>query len=333
MIDVIRSKAISLGFDGLGIAQASEPPHASYFQQWLAEGRHATMHWLEREPECRTDPTALLATCRSIIMLGMNYYQPDPQHRGVIAKYALGKDYHDLIMDRLKEMKSWLNDSYGGEHRPFVDTSAVTEKLHAARSTLGWQAKNTMLVSRQFGNWLALGGILTSLELPPDEPEHDRCGSCTRCIDCCPTNAITAPYQLDARRCIAYLTIEHKGSIPHEFREAIGNRLFGCDDCLAICPWNRWAQETREAAFKHHPLPDLREMLYWSDADFRSRFRGTPIFRLKWNRWLRNICVVLGNIGTVEDLPALQHAASLDEPLISEHAKWAITMIRKSACK
>ncbi len=288
------------------------------------------MEWLERNPSRRLNPQQLLPQCRSVIMLGMNCYQSQPQRRGTIATYALGRDYHDIIMSRLKQMKSWLGNEFGGEHRPFVDTSAILEKPHAARTAIGWQAKNTMLVNRSYGNWLMLGGLLTTLELPADQPERDRCGSCTRCIDCCPTRAITAPYQLDAGRCISYLTIEHRGSIPEEFRSAIGDRLFGCDDCLAICPWNRWARVTHETKLHHRPMPDLREMLYWTDADFRNHFRGTPIFRLKWHRWLRNICVVLGNIGTAKDLPALQHAASLQDPLIKEHAEWAIDKIRTS---
>ena len=330
-LELIRERARGLGFDCCGVAAAAEVVHADYFRRWLGSGRHATMRWLADSPRRRLDPRLLEPGCKSVIMLGLNYYQERPRRRGVVARYALGRDYHELIMARLKSLKEWLGETFGGGHRPFVDTSAVMEKPHAALTALGWQAKNTMLINREFGNWLALGGILTTLELPADKPGRDRCGSCTRCIDCCPTGAITAPYQLDARRCISYLTIEHRGAIPPEFREAVGDRLFGCDDCLDVCPWNKWARCSREPAFAARPLPDLREMLYWGDADFRAHFRGTPVFRLKWNRWLRNVCVVLGNTGTCDDLEALGHAAGLDDPLVAEHARWALARIRSRA--
>ncbi len=324
-----RTKAA--GFDVFGVAAVQAAPHKQYFLQWLGEGRHGGMDWLARDPERRCDPGCLLEGCRSVVFVGMNCYQEQPERRGVIARYALGRDYHDIMMPRLKSLCAWLSESHGGRHRPFVDTSALMEKPHAARTALGWQGKNTMLIHRQFGNWLMLGGILTTLEVEPDAaPAADRCGSCTRCMVACPTAAITAPYQLDARRCISYLTIEHKGDIPEEFREAVGGRLFGCDDCLDVCPWNRWAVRAREAALEARALPDLREMLWWSDADFRAAFRGTPVFRLKWERWLRNVCVVLGNIGSSEDVPALEHARDHTTPLIARHAAWAIARITSS---
>jgi epoxyqueuosine reductase len=324
----VKAEALLLGFDACYITPAGESPHYDSFEQWILEGKHGQMDWLAREPERRKNTGNLLPECRSVILTGTNYFQTAPPQRGKIATYALGQDYHDLLGERLRTLCSWMESRAGGRHRPFVDTSAVMEKPLAMQAGLGWQGKNTMLIHRRMGNWLSLGGILSSLELSEDKPETDHCGSCHRCIDACPTGAITAPYQLDARRCIAYLTIEHKGPIPLEYRKAIGDRLFGCDDCLSICPWNRWAQESREAHFQPIPRPELREMLQWDDATFRKHYRGSPIFRLKHPRWLRNICVVLGNIGTGEDLPSLQTLAGHTDPLIQEHALWAIGEIR-----
>lgn len=326
--ELLEARSAASGFDVFAVALPERIARADYFEAWLASGKHASMAWLARNPELRTDPRLLLEGCQSVVMLGTNCYQERPARRGVIARYALGLDYHDVIMPKLKALCAWLAETHGGNHRPFVDASAVMEKPHAAKTLLGWQGKNTMLIHPQFGNWLMLGGILTTLRITPDHaPAPDRCGSCTRCIQACPTGAITAPYQLNARRCISYLTIEHHGSIPVEFRKAIGEHLFGCDDCLDVCPWNRWAITTREAAFSARPLPELRDMLSWTEATFRATFRGTPIFRLKWERWLRNICVVLGNIGSSEDLPALEFARDHTTPLIAEHATWAITQI------
>lgn len=317
-----------MGFDVCSVASAGEVPEYPYFLDWLNQGCHGGMQWLEKDPERRRSPENLLTQCRSIILTGTNHYQKPSPQRGQIATYALGKDYHDLIGQRLKDLCHWLESEMGGSHRPFVDTSAVLEKPLAKRSGLGWQGKNTMLIHRRLGNWLSLGGILSTLEIEPDPEDTDHCGTCHRCMDACPTAAITAPYQLDARRCIAYLSIEHQGSIPVEFRKAIGDRLFGCEDCLAACPWNRWARETQEAHFQPIPRPDLREMLSWDDATFRAHYRGSPIFRLKHSRWLRNICVVLGNIGTEEDLSDLEKASIHADPLIAEHARWACEEIR-----
>lgn len=329
----IKIQFRSLGFQECHVAQVDASPHFDSFSNWVNEGQHGDMAWLEKNLERRQDPREFMPECQSLIMTGTNYYQTAPTQRGKIATYALGLDYHELIADRLRQLCLWLNMEYGGTHRPFVDTSAVLEKPWAMRSGLGWQGKNTLIIHKKFGTWLSLGGIFTSLNLKPDLPEKDHCGSCTRCIDICPTQAITAPYQLDARRCIAYLTIEHKGSIPIEFRRAIGDKLFGCDDCLTVCPWNRWAQETHEAHFKPVLKPDLAEMLAWDDPMFREKTRGTPIFRLKRPRWIRNICVVLGNVGNLDDLPALHGAAQECDPLIQEHARWAITEIeRRNLC-
>lgn len=323
----VKARALELGFEACGIARVEASPHGEYFLKWLEEGRAGGMGWMERGVEERLDPGRLLESARSMIVLGMNYYQPPPAGRGRIATYALGKDYHDLMWERMRELERWLAEK-GGVQRSFADTAPVLEKPVAQRAGLGWQGKSTLLIHERWGTWLFLGEVLTTLPLAEDRPERDHCGKCTRCMDACPTQAITGPYQLDARRCIAYLTIEHQGSIPLEFREAIGDRVYGCDECLTVCPWNRWARETNEAHFAARELPDLRVMLGWSDAEFRARFRGTPIFRLKSPRWRRNICVVLGNIGTEEDIPALEQAADSGDPLVREHALWALEKIR-----
>ncbi len=322
----IRRELAVRGFEACGFASCGPLPHADYFRQWLAGGQAGDMDWLARGVESRLDPSELLSDARTLIVAGLNSYQPRPAGRGIVARYALGKDYHDVVRARLKEVAVWL-EGFGGRQRVCVDTSPLLEKVAAAVAGVGWQGKHTVLIHRRRGTWLLLGVIVSTLEIPADPPEPDRCGSCDRCIRACPTAAITAPYQLDARRCLAYLSVECKGPIPEEFRRAMGDRVFGCDDCLDACPWNRWAVATREAALAARPMPDLREMLGWDDATFRAHFRGTPIFRLKRPRWLRNVAVVLGNVGTLEDLPALKRAATDPDPLVAEHAAWAICEI------
>ncbi|MFQ3671394.1 MAG: tRNA epoxyqueuosine(34) reductase QueG [Verrucomicrobiia bacterium] len=322
----IRSELAARGFDAVGFAPCEPIPHSAYLRQWLAEGQAGDMTWMTRGLDTRLDPTGLLPQARTLIVAGLNSYQPHPPGRGLIARYALGSDYHSLLRHRLHEVATWL-ETFGGHQRVCVDTSPLMEKVIAARAGLGWQGKHTVLIHRRHGTWLLLGVIVTTLDIPPDPPAPDRCGSCQRCLQACPTRAITAPYQLDARRCLAYLSVEHQGPIPTPFRRPMGHRLFGCDDCLDVCPWNRWAQHTRETSLAARPLPDLRDMLNWDDATFRHHFRGTPIFRLKRPRWLRNLAVVLGNIGTPDDLPALHRAASDPHPLIAEHASWAISEI------
>lgn len=328
MRDACAAQARSLGFDLFGVAPIDPELRTGFYRQWIADGQHGEMRWMERNNDRRLDPSRVQPEARSILVVGINYYQPEPDRRGRIAKYALGEDYHELLYKRLKQLCTWLRGQ-GGANRPYVDTGPVLEKPVAVSAGLGWQAKSTILLHPRLGTWLFLGEIFTSLEFPPDAPLKDRCGRCTACIDACPTDAITAPYQLDARRCIAYLTIEHPGPIPEEFREAIGDHLFGCDDCLDVCPWNRWARVTRESRFAAREYPDLRTMLGWDDATFREHFRKTPIVRLKRPRFLRNACVVLGNIGTPEDLPALRRAAADPEPLIAEHAAWAVARIER----
>jgi len=325
---VLVNKARELGFEACGIARVSNWPHHDYFEQWLDQGRAGDMaSWMGRSRETRKEPRRWFPDARSVIVLMMNYHQKEPRRRGRIAKYALGCDYHDLISRRLKELDRWLTE-FGGEQRWAVDTSPLLEKPAAVAAGLGWQGKSTIFIHRRLGTWTFLAEVFTTLRLIPDPEEVDHCGSCRRCIDVCPTQAITGPYQLDARRCISYLTIEHKGPIPEEFRRSIGDHLFGCDDCLDVCPWNRWAQATPEPHLQQITRPDLVEMLDWSDEQFRRAFRGTPIFRLKRGRWLRNICVVLGNGGDLKDLPHLEKACQDSDALVQEHARWAVNEIR-----
>jgi epoxyqueuosine reductase len=270
----------------------------------------------------------VLPEARSLVVVGLNYYQPHPPAGYRIAKYALGADYHDVILARLKELCAVMA-SLGGEQKPYVDTGPVLEKPVAAAAGLGWQGKSTILIHRGAGTWLFLGVILTTLELEAsDKKEPDRCGSCTRCIDACPTAAIIAPYQMDARKCLAYLTIEHKGAIPVEYREALGDRVFGCDDCLDVCPWNKWAVATREAHFAPRPHPPLRETLAWTDEQFLEHFKGTPVERLGLARWRRNALTVLGNVGMPGDLPAAETLLGSPDPMVAEHAAWAVARLR-----
>jgi epoxyqueuosine reductase len=327
--------AQELGFDLCRIAECAPPPHAAEFRTWLAEGRAGEMAWLGRNEARRTDPQQVLPGARSVVVLGMNYWndagrKAEGEGRGRIAQYAWGDDYHDVIEKKLYIMDEWLI-ARGGRQRCYVDTGPVLERDIAAVAGAGWQGKSTMLIHPKFGTWLFLSEILTTLEFPPDAPMADHCGKCTRCMVACPTGAITAPRQLDARRCISYLTIENKGSIPEEFRTAIGDRIYGCDECLTACPWNRFAQASRESAFAAREYVHgwaLRDFLALDDDAFRQLFRKSPIKRIKRRGFLRNVCVALGNIGTGEDLPALEKAAEDPEPLIAEHAQWAITHIR-----
>jgi epoxyqueuosine reductase len=329
--ETIKARARSLGFDACGITSADPAKYAAYFHAWAAEGKAGEMAWLTREPERRSDPRRVLPEARSIVVVGLNYWQSPAPGRGRIARYALGDDYHPILLEKLEQLAAELR-SAGGEAKIYVDTGPVLEKPLAERAGLGWQGKSTMLIHTRLGPWLLLGEILTSLELEPDAPQRDHCGSCSRCIEACPTGAITAPYQLDARRCIAYLTIELKGSIPEELRPLIGDRVYGCDECLDVCPWNRFAQTTRESRFLAEDDPgrtDLHALLEMTGPEFKRRFARSPILRVKRRGLLRNVCVVLGNIGTVDDLPALRRAEQHEEPLVREHASWAVRQIEK----
>lgn len=326
---LLRQAAARLGFEAFGVAPAQAPAHAPELHQWLARSFQGEMSWMARDPVIRADPKKYDPQARTILVAGLSSRQTAPTlRRGRIAAYAQGADYHDFIREKLESLARETLKVWGGTHRICVDTSPLLEKPLAALAGLGWQGKNTLLIHREHGPWLLLGFLLTDLEISPDAPDSDHCGTCTRCLDVCPTRAFPQPYVLDARRCLAYLTIEHPGPIPEEFRPLVGDRLFGCDECLEVCPWNRHAQNAREIRLNPRSRPDLREMLAWDDARFRSEFRGTPVFRLKRNRWLRNVSVVLGNIGEPADLPALEKAAEEKDPLVSEHARWAVQRIR-----
>ncbi|MEO7724337.1 MAG: tRNA epoxyqueuosine(34) reductase QueG [Chthoniobacterales bacterium] len=335
----LLKQALAAGFDDCRIARAETPQHADEFRDWLAHGSAGEMDWIARGAEKRCDPEMVLPGARSVVVLAMNYWQgggpevggqkPGVGKTGRIARYAWGDDYHDVMLAKLRELEAFLATA-GGRQKIYVDTGPVLERDFAAEAGIGWHGKSTMLLNRSLGTWFFLAEIFTTLELPPDPPQVARCGSCTRCIDACPTGAITAPHQLDARRCISYLTIELKGSIPLEFRPLIGDRIYGCDDCLDACPWNRFAQVSRDSAFAARPTVaqmTLRDFLALDDEQFRTLFRGSPIKRIKRRGFLRNVCVALGNVGTEDDLPALTTAAGDAEALVAEHARWAIDQI------
>jgi epoxyqueuosine reductase len=294
------------------------------------------MSYMERGKEKRCDPQKVLPGVSSIVVLTLNYFQGPVQPSrtsaatGRIARYAWGDDYHDLITNKLEKIDEFLR-VFGGQQKYYADTGPVLERDYAAAAGVGWHGKSTMLIDQQLGTWFFLAEVLTTLELPPDEPVSDRCGTCDRCIRACPTRAITGPHRLDARRCISYLTIELKGSIPSDLRPMIGDRIFGCDDCLDACPWNRFAKMSRETAFSARPSTvgvRLRDYLGLTDQDFRVVFKSSPIKRIKRRGFLRNVCVALGNVGDASDLPALELAAADREPIIAEHAQWAIQQIR-----
>ena len=318
----LRAEALAIGFDAFGVAPIDADVKAEYFKKWIAEGMHGEMEWMAKNTDRRTEVTQVLPEARSIIVVGLNYYQPQPNQNYQIAKYALGQDYHTIITKKLKKLCTVMR-SLGGAQKPYVDTGPILEKPLAVAAGLGWQGKSTIVLQPQFGTWLFLGIIITTLELESSKPYPNRCGACTKCITACPTSAIIAPYNLDARKCLAYLTIEHKGPIPVEYRKPLGNRIFGCDDCLDVCPWNKWAKETNENKFKSRPQPILRETLKWTEEDFLNQFKGTPVKRLGLLRWWRNALTVIGNTGTVEDLEAIGLLVKHDDSMVSEHACWA----------
>lgn len=326
-----------VGFDSCRVATCNPPLHANEFRGWLEEGAHGEMHYMERGAEKRSDPQRVLRGARAVIVLGLNYFQGKEERRlqtaatGRIARYAWGDDYHDVIAAKLDKIDNYLRE-FGGEQKCYVDTGPILERDHAAAAGIGWHGKSTMLIDAKLGTYFFLAEILTTLELPPDAPQRDRCGTCKRCIAACPTGAITAPHRLDARRCISYLTIELKTSIPMELRPLIGDRIFGCDDCLDACPWNRFAEVSRESTFAARGSTigmALRDYLDLNDEQFREMFRHSPIKRIKRHGLLRNVCVALGNVGDESDLPALRRAGHDVEPLIAEHAQWAIDRIRE----
>jgi epoxyqueuosine reductase len=341
--DALKAKARELGFAAIGIAPAADDPvRAARLHEWLDAGFHGDMGWMQDRADVRQGPHSMWPAARSVIALGMSY-APDtdpsaPEEMARDAKisvYAQGRDYHDVVKKALKALARWLvQHRPGTELKVFVDTAPVMEKPLGEASGIGWQGKHTNLVNRDHGNWLFLGTIYTTLELSPDAPHPDRCGSCRACQDACPTDAFPEPYRLDARKCISYLTIEHKGPIPEEFREAIGNRIYGCDDCLAVCPWNKFA----ETAARHAKLapredlldPDLGELLALDDASFRAKFSGSPIKRVGRNRFVRNCLIAAGNSGEATLRPQVQSLTQDPDSVVAEAAQWALAKLTSS---
>ncbi len=337
--DSLGEIAREAGFSALGVARADATPKtAERLSQWLASGAHGDMIWMEETAARRGSPAGLWPEVRSVISLGMSYApEGDPlaladrPDRGRISVYAQGADYHDVVKKALKRVARWLAETAGAGVKVFVDTAPVMEKPLAEAAGLGWQGKHTNLVSRADGSWLFLGAIYTTLELEPDAPHRVRCGSCTACLAACPTDAFPAPFQLDARRCISYLTIEHKGPIPEEFRAAMGNRIYGCDDCLAACPWNRFADAARaNRAFLPRAelaAPSLADLLALDDAAFRKVFAGSPIKRIGRNRMVRNAAIAAGNSGLPELIPMLERLATDEDMVVAEAARWALAQL------
>jgi epoxyqueuosine reductase len=304
----IQEQATALGFDAVGFASAAEPwPASARLAEFVAADRHGSMAWMADTAERRSHPQAMWPEARSAIVLGISYGPDhDPRdglaerNRGAISVYAQGDDYHEVIKKRLKALGRWLAQAFGCELKVFVDTAPLMEKPLAQRAGLGWQGKHTNLVSREHGSWLFLGSVLTTLEIPPDAPAEPHCGSCTACLAACPTNAFPAPFQIDARRCLSYLTIEHAGPWPEAFRTAMGNRIYGCDDCLAACPWNKFAATARESAFharEHLRGPELADLAALDDAAFRALFSKSPVKRIGRDRFVRNVLYAIGNSG------------------------------------
>ena len=328
------AQAEKAGFDVVRVLGAeSVPPYQNYFADFIENKLYGDMVWMAETAPRRTSPKALWPQARSVIVMGMNYGPKiDPlsqlahKSHGAISVYAQGGDYHQLIKRRLKRVASWLAQTSGELVKIFVDTAPVMEKPLAQMAGLGWQGKHSNLVSKRFGSWLFLGEIFTTARLAPDPEEADHCGSCRRCLEICPTKAFPAPYQLDPRRCISYLTIEHKGHIPYELRKAIGNRIFGCDDCLAVCPWNKFAQLAREARFQPRPtaaLPKLADLLALDEAAFRERFKGSPVKRAGRDRFIRNVLIAAGNSQNKQLLGPIERLLSDPSPLVRAMAVWA----------
>jgi epoxyqueuosine reductase len=332
----LQTQAAACGFEACGVCAADAAPELeTRLQEFLQNGRHGDMLWMESRADQRANPRTLWPEVRSIILLGMSYAPAqDPlQHHdqseiGVISVYAQGRDYHDVIKSRLKMLARWIVETQGGDVKVFVDTAPVMEKPLAMAAGLGWQGKHTNLVSRHHGSWLFLGAIYTTLDLTDSAPHADHCGSCSACQDICPTQAFVAPYKLDARKCISYLTIEYKGMIPREYRKAIGNRIYGCDDCLAVCPWNKFATASRESAFQPRAeltAPRLVDLAQLDDAGFREMFSGSPIKRIGRDRFVRNVLVALGNM-TPSDavIEVVTHRLTDSSALVRAAAVWAL---------
>ena len=340
--DAILAQARSLGFQAVGVASADDAPaDGEGLRQFLRLGYAGDMAWLPRTAERRAAPRALWPEARSVVVVGLNY---GPAHdplrllatrtRGIVSAYAQGRDYHDVLKRRLRRLARFVADTFGAEVKLFVDTAPVMEKPLAARAGIGWQGKHTNLVSRRHGSWLFLGELFTTLDLAPADAEADHCGSCRQCLDICPTDAFPAPYRLDARRCISYLTIEHQGHIAPEFREAMGNRIYGCDDCLAVCPWNKFARRTEEYAFLPRAeltAPRLADLAALDDSTFRTVFSGSPIKRTGRDRFVRNVLIAIGNCGDVTVLPVAKGLLRDPSPLVRAMAVWASQRLTPSA--
>ena len=337
----INEKARELGFAKSGIRRVERLDDRNRLEEWLAEGNHGEMQWMARNSDRRLDPSKVLAQARSIITLGVNYYTPishseSPLH-GKISRYAWGKDYHLILKSRLTRLTNWILDtSPASWGLAYCDTGPIMEKAWAQLSGMGWIGKHSNLITRELGSWLFLAEILTDLELDSNLESRNHCGTCHRCIDVCPTRAIVAPYVVDARRCISYLTIELRGPIPREFRVLIGTRIFGCDDCQDVCPWNRFSQLSLESGFypdPDHHAPALAQLIGMTELQFQERFRHSPIRRAGYRGFLRNVAVALGNSGDPSTIPALQKAMSHPESLIRQHAAWALGKIGGTAAK
>jgi epoxyqueuosine reductase len=334
----IRAAAAQLGFDACGFASVEAAwPASDRLAEFVAAGRHGTMDWMAATAERRAHPKAMWAEARSAIVLGLNYGPDrDPlealkaRSHAAISVYAQGDDYHELIKQRLKRLASWMQARFGGEVKVFVDTAPLMEKPLAQAAGIGWQGKHTNLVSREFGSWLFLGAVLTTLELTPDAAGEDHCGACRACLDICPTNAFPAPYQLDARACLSYLTIEHAGPIPERYRAALGNRIYGCDDCLAVCPWNKFAQQSREAGLHAREAlrsPALADLVALDDASFRALFAKSPVKRIGRARFVRNVLYAIGNSGDPSLIPAAQAQLADEDEAVRDAAEWALARL------
>lgn len=338
----LELRAREEGFSGLGIcAPDATPDTAGRLRSYLADGRHGQMSWMAERENWRGNAAALWPEARSVIMLA-EVYTPDSnpmdvlqqRDRAAISVYAQGKDYHDLVKKRLKRLGRWLLEeatraSLACEIKVFVDTAPVMEKPLAQAAGLGWQGKHTNILSRDLGSWFFLGAIFTTLDLPKDRTEISHCGSCTACLDICPTKAFPAPYQLDARRCISYLTIEHKGPVDLELRALLGNRIYGCDDCLAICPWNKFAQAATEIGYQPRVgAPELAELASLDDAGFRTRFAGSPVKRIGRDRFIRNVCYAIGNSGRKELIPSARMLVDDPDPSVADAARWAVERLQ-----
>ena len=339
MKEALVSYALEAGFSKVGICQPDAVPElAGRLRAFVEAGRHGQMGWMAERMNWRGDPTALWPEAKSVVMLAEAY---TPEHdpleilkhpeKGAISVYAQGRDYHDVVKKRLKRVGRWLIEQVPGtEIKVFVDTAPVMEKPLAQAAGLGWQGKHTNLLSRDLGNWFFLGAIFTTLELEPDQAEAEHCGSCRACLDVCPTDAFPAPFQLDARRCISYLTIEHKGPVAETLRKGLGNRIYGCDDCLAVCPWNKFAQAGRDARLAARDelvAPDLLELAQLNDDAFRQFFSGSPIKRIGRDRFVRNVTYALGNSKRAEAVPVLQSLADDPDPAVAEGARWALQQL------